>query len=159
MIKFYDVTESALKNKEYDAETLYFCRDTGALYMDSVEEGARIQIASEITVLGTENARISMLAPVPAKLYVVIESGSIYFYSNGWIKLGRREQLHFSNVLVQNGSLTITDSRIADGDTAVFVPDLSVLDLASNISASCTTGSVTVTLTADYDIPGEIIVN
>lgn len=159
LIKFYDVTESALMKKEYDAETLYFCRDTGKLFMDSVEEGARIQIASEITVLGTENDRTSMLAPVPAKLYVVLESGSIYFYANGWIKLGHKEQFHFPNVVVQNGTLTITDSRISAGDTATFVPDLSVIDLASNISVSCTTGSLTVTLTADYDIPGEVIVN
>lgn len=159
MINFYDVTESALKTKSFEAENLYFCRDTGKIFLDSIEEGARIQMASELIVLGTESARTSILAPVPEKLYVVIESGSIYIYSGSWVKLGHKEQFHFANVLVQDGTLTIEDSRITATDTATFIPDLSVIDLASDISVSCAAGSLTVTLTSDYDIPGEVIVN
>ena len=159
LIKFYDVTESALTNKKYEAESLYFCTDSKKIYLDSVESGERVQIASEIIVLGTEAERTSMLAPVPEKLYIVLESGSIYFYSSNWVKLGHKEQFHFPNVVVEGGSLKITDSRISASDTAVFVPDLSVVDLASNISVNCAAGSLTVTLTADYDIPGEVIVN
>ena len=159
LIKFYDVTESALANSPYEAESMYFCRDTGKIYVDSIKEGARVLMSSEITVLATENDRTSMLAPVPTKLYVIIESGSIYFYSGGWIKLGHKEQFHFPNVLVENGKLTITDNRISAGDTAVFIPDLSVIDLATGVSVVCANGSLTVSLTADYDIPGEVIVN
>ena len=35
MIKFYDVTESSLDRKAFEAENLYFCNDTGAIYLDS----------------------------------------------------------------------------------------------------------------------------
>ena len=159
MFKFYDTPESALANQPFAAESIYFCRDTGNLYFDSIIENARVQIR-DIIVLGTESSRTSMLAPIPNKLYCVIESGSMYIYYNGeWKKLGVGQQLHFNNICVENGSHTITDSRISASDTAQFTPDLSVEDLVSDINVVCSEGKAVITCTSDYKIYGNLIIN
>lgn len=158
MIKFYDVTENDLKNKEFEAEALYYCTDSFNVYLDSLLEGKRVKI-SDVIILSDESARSSLLAPLPNKIYCVLSTGSLYIYNNSvWNKLGA-SQFEISNVVVENGTLTVSDSRITEVNTAQFCPDLSVIDLASDISATCTRGSVTVRLTSSYPIPGVIKIN
>lgn len=159
MITFYDVAESALASKAFEAEALYFCSDTLNLYFDSPVEGSRIRMSTDIIILADENARNNILAPFPFKIYCVLSTGSLYIYNDGkWNRLGT-SQFDIHNVVVENGSLTVTDDRITEADTAQFYPDLSVIDLASNISTTCTKGSVTVNLTSSYPIPGIIKIN
>lgn len=160
MIQFYDVTESALSKAGFSEERLYFCTDTGNIYLDSMLDGRRVAIARDIIILGTENERTSMLSPVPDRLYCVIGSGSIYIHHGGvWVKLGSREQIHLNNLVVTGGNITVSDNRILAGDTAIFVPDASVADLVSSSSATCSDGSVTVSVESDYEIFGEVIIN
>lgn len=166
MIQFYDVTEAQVNNKDFEAESLYFCSDSGKIFHDSKVEQKRVQIGSEITILGTESARNDLLAPIPEKLYAVIETGKLYIYNSGsWVSLGGSTQIHFKNILLEvndaktAATLTISDNRIKATDTAEFVPDLSVVDLASAVTATCSIGKVVISATAKYDIPGEVIIN
>lgn len=156
VIKYYDIAESTLKNKSYEAGSLYCCADSGKLYLDSVLEGKRVALGTDIVICASELP----LAPIPNVLYCVLKTGIIAVYVDGaWYTFGGRPQLHFANVVVSNGTLTISDSRIIESDSAQFIPDLSVSDLASDIVATCANGSVSVSLTSNYDIPGELIVN
>ena len=156
IIQYFDITESDLENREYTGGCLYCCSDTGRVFLDSVLEGKRVKIGTDIEVCATDLP----LAPIHNTVYCVIKTGRLYIYADGeWIALGSRPQLHFKNVVVSGGTLTLTNSEILSTDTAQFIPDLSVEDLASNISAICTDGSVTVNLTSSYDIIGEVIVN
>lgn len=160
MIKYYDITEAEMEAKTIEDEAIYFCSDTGNIYFDSVTNGGRTKMSNTIIILATEAARTNLLAPIPNKLYCILQSGCLYIYSGGkWVQFGGLEKFQFNNVTVENGSLTITDSRISTLCTATFVPDLSVADLVSDISVVCSTGSLKVTLTADYPIPGTVYVN
>ena len=159
MITFYNIAENALSSKAFEAEALYFCSDTLNLYFDSPIEGIRIRMSTDTIILADENARNNILAPLPFKIYCVLSTGSLYIYTDGkWNRLGA-SQFDIYNVVVENGSFTVTDDRITDVDTAQFYPDLSVVDLASNIRATCSKGSVKVTLNSNYPIPGIIKIN
>lgn len=149
-----------MESKPIEDEAVYFCSDTGNIYFDSLTNGGRTKMSNTIIILTTETQRNNILAPIPNKLYCVLQSGCLYIYNNGnWIQFGGLEKFQFSNVVVENGSLTITDSRISTLCTATFVPDLSVADLVSDISVTCSAGSLKVTLTANYPIPGTVYVN
>ena len=155
IITYYDLTESQVKAKAYSAGSLYCCSDTGNIFLDSVLEEVRVQLATDVIICTS-----LPLAPAANKLYCNVEVGTISTYVDGeWVTLGARPQMHFGNVVISGGTLTISDSRILSTDTAVFVPDLSVADIAGTISVRVANGSVTVTSNSEYDIPGEIIVN
>ena len=156
MIKYYEITKGELENKAYEEGAMYYCYDTSDTYLDSVNNG-RISIAKDI-IISTEANK--PLAPQPERLYVMVDTGTLWIYfNNAWVQIGRKAQIHFCNVTVSGGSLVITDSRILASDTAMFVPDMSVADLCSDISVVCEEGKITVTLTSSYDIFGEVIVN
>ena len=160
MIKYYDITESQMESKAIEDEAVYFCSDTGNIYFDSITNGGRTKMSNTIIILTTETERNNLLAPIPNKLYCVLQTGCLYIYNNGsWIQFGGLEKFQFNNVVVEDGTLTITDSRISTLCTATFVPDLSVADLASDITVTCAAGSLTVKLTSDYPIPGTVYVN
>lgn len=159
MIKFYNITEEELKTKAFEAEALYYCSDTLNVYLDSPIENSRVRMSTDTIILADESARNNILAPLPYKIYCVLSTGSLYIYTDGqWNRLGA-SQFDIYNVVVENGSITISDDRITEVDTAMFYPDLSVIDLASNISAVCSKGSVKVTLSSNYPIPGIIKIN
>lgn len=159
MIKYYDITENVLESKTFERDAVYYCTDTGNIYVDSPLEGARKKMSSDVVMVGTESDRANLLAPIPYKIYCVLSSGTMYIYYNSkWNRLGAA-QFEIHNVVVDNGSLTVSDPRIISGDEAEFIPDLSVIDLVSDISATCSDGSVKVTLTSSYPIPGTIKIN
>lgn len=159
MIKFYNITESELNTKSFESEALYYCSDTLNVFIDSPLENTRVRMSTDTVILSDENARNNILAPLPYKIYCVLSTGSLYIYTDGqWNRLGA-SQFDIHNVVVEDGSLTINDDRITDVDSAHFYPDLSVVDLATSIKAVCTKGSVTVTLSSNYPIPGIIKIN
>lgn len=159
MIKYYDITESELESKEFESGSLYYCSDSGNVYLDSEKESSRKKMNNEIIVLGTESNRLGILAPLPGKLYCVLETGSMYLYNSSWVKLGSKELLIFDNILVENGTLTIQDNRIMQEYTGIFVPDLSVIDLVSYVTVTCSNGSAIIKLTSSYPIPGSLKIN
>ena len=159
MIKFYNITENDLVSKSFENEAVYFCSDTGNIYMDSPLEVERKKMSNTFIIVATESERANLLAPIPEKIYCVTESGNLYMYYNGaWIKLSGGS-LVYNNILVENGTATINDVRIAAGDEGVFSPDLSVIDLASAVSVTCINGKATVNLTSSYPIPGTLVIN
>ena len=165
-VNHIDIAENVLKNTPYKAGTLYYCYDTGNVYFDSVADGNRIKISSDMIIVSSETERLNILAPVPGKIYCVLKSGRIYISNEGsWIRLGKTNFEITDVVVKDDGSstgtkqLVIENSEIHADNTAKFVPDLSVADLATNITATCAEGSVTVVLTSSYEIPGRIIID
>ena len=160
MIKHYDLTESDVSAKPYEAEALYYCTDSKNIYFDSPTEGERIKMSSDTIIIGTEAEREKILAPIADKIYVVLDSGTLYIYSstNGWINLGGNT-FEISDVLVSGGTKTITDSRVRSTSSAEFVPDLSVADLVTSCSVACSNGSLTINISpSTYKIIGRLIV-
>jgi len=160
LIKYYDLTENDVSAKPYESEALYYCVDSKNIYFDSPTQGERIKMSSDTIIIATEDEKDRILAPITDKLYVVLDSGTLYIYSgtNGWINLsGNRFELN--NILVINGTKIISDSRIRGSSNAEFIPDLSVLDLVESCSVNCTNGSLTINVSpATYNIIGRVLV-
>lgn len=162
MIQYFDITESALEQKQFEAEAIYFCVDSGNIYVDSIAEMTRIKMASEVIFLATEQSREDILAPLPNKIYCVLESGKMYIHpSTDWIPVGGTSQVEFNNILIENGTKTITDSKIKAINTGEFIPDLSVIDLVSATAVTCSDGSAIITITSSSTcpIPGRLIIH
>ena len=158
MIKHYDLTESSVKAKPYEAEALYYCTDSKNIYFDSPTEGERIKMSSDTIILSTEAERKNILAPIADKIYIVLNSASMYVYSNKWIALNQTE-FEISNVQVSAGTATVNDSRILAGHTAKFIPDPSIADLVSSNTVTCDSGKATVTIKpTTYKFFGRLIV-
>ena len=157
MINFYDISKNELANKPFESEAVYCCNDTGEMFLDSPSSHERIQINMEVIIC----ASTLPLAPIPDKLYAVIKTGTLHAYVDGnWVNLGNRPQLHFKNVVVpKNGTLTIENYRILETDSGVFIPDLSVADLAADVNVVCSNGAVSISSTSNYDLPGVVIIN
>lgn len=158
MITYYDITEEELKNKPFESEAFYCCTDSQNIYLDSPNEKVRKRMSSDVIILANETARTSILAPIPNKLYCVIATGTMWMYTTSWNKIGGAETITFGNINVESGTLTVNDDRIKSTSVGYFYPDPAVVDLASDIAVSCADGSVTVTLTSDYDIFGTLVV-
>ena len=161
LVQYFDLPEAAIASQPFTAGALYVANDTGRIFFDSINVNARIDVANSILLITTESARSALLAPISGKLYCVLESGRMYLYADGtWYAFGTRPQIHFENIVVEkNTPLVLSDSRIIASDNAVFIPDLSVADLVTGSSCTCAAGSVTVNITADYNIIGRVIVN
>lgn len=159
MIKHYDLTESDVSAKPYEAEALYYCTDSKNIYFDSPTEGERIKMSSDTIILSTETERKNMLAPIADKIYIVLNSACMYIYSGGsWIALNQTE-FEISNVEVSSGSATVNDSRILAGHTAKFIPDPSIADLVTSSSVTCAAGSASVTVApTTYKFFGRLLV-
>ena len=90
---------------------------------------------------------------------------NIELYDNLWLfpfidqYVDYSVDLHFSNVLIENGEHTIYDNRITSSHSADFIPDLSIADEVTEIRCSCKDGSVTIKLTAPGPVAGKLIVN
>lgn len=159
MIKHYDLTESDVSAKPYEAEALYYCTDSKNIYFDSPVEGKRIKMSSDTIILSTETERKAILAPIADKIYIVLNSACMYIYSGGsWISLNQTE-FEISNVEVSSGKATVTDSRILAGHTAKFIPDPVIADLITSSSVTCSAGSASVTVApTTYKFFGRLLV-
>lgn len=160
LVKYYDITENDLKSKSYEQDALYYCSDTRNIYFDSPTKQKRIRMSSDTIILSKESDRTGIIAPIPDKLYVVLETGSMFMYSAGqWIKLSS-SQFEISNVIVKGGTLTISDSRIKAASTGEFIPDLSVADIVTSSKVTCSNGSLTITVSpSTYNIMGRVLIS
>lgn len=158
IITYYDITEETLKTKAFESGAYYCCTDSRNTYFDSPSEQARVRMSSDTIILSTETERNNLLAPIPNKIYCILDSATLYIYNGGnWYRLGKGFQ-DFANVVVENGTYTYSSSNILNTSRGIFVPDFSVEDLASNIAVTCAAGTATITLTSDYPIPGLLII-
>ncbi len=157
MIKLFDVTKEQLDSYAFDSEGFYFCSDRGEIFLDSPRTGKRESFGSSITIVATEEEKNAN--PINGKLYHVLSTNVLYAYSDGeWIIVSC-DTMTFYDILVSDGSYTVNDDRIHSAFKAVFIPDNSVKDLASNISVVCEEGKCIITLTAEYPIIGTLIIN
>lgn len=128
MIKFFDITQEQLNNKEYEAESIYFCYDTLNIYYDSISEERRIHINTIMIVLDVEAERIAILSPIPYKLYFIKENKKIYTYSdsnwyciNDYDKYLTKTVTNAENTLVLNDN---TEYRLTDiGSLTLIYPN------------------------------------
>lgn len=86
IVQFYQFTEDELNSKPFEEGALYVTNDTNRIYLDSVGGNARILISGDPIILSSEEERENLLAPIPNKLYVVLD-GNIYIYIDAWIKI------------------------------------------------------------------------
>ena len=160
MITYYDLTENDVSAKPFEEEAIYYCTDSKNIYFDSPSQSMRIKMSSDTIILDTEATRRSLLAPITDKIYVVLNSACMYIYSgNKWIALNQT-QFEIPNVKISSGSATVSDARIHDGNTGVFIPDSSVADLITSSSVACSEGSATISISpTGYKIPGRVLIN
>jgi hypothetical protein len=159
LIKHYDLTESDVSAKPYEAEALYYCTDSKNIYFDSPTEGERIKMSSDTIILSTESERKNMLAPIADKIYIVLNSASMYIYSSGkWIALNQTE-FEVSDVHIIAGGAIVMDARIMAGHTAKFIPDPSIADLVTSATVTCRSGSAVISATpTTYNFFGRLLV-
>lgn len=85
MISWNEVSaESKLADIAFTEGSLYFCADTGNMYLDSQTQGKRIGISLDIIYIDTESERESILAPIPNKIYFIKNSKKLYIYDGSW---------------------------------------------------------------------------
>lgn len=88
-----------------------FCSDTAEIYHDG-HDGMRKQI-SDIIKLNTEADRIDILAPLNNKLYLVLETNTLYRYSGNWIQLNNNHIVSFSkNTVTISSNVAYVDLGI-----------------------------------------------
>ena len=157
MVKCYDITQSSLSSKSFEAGAIYCCSDTGNVYIDSVTENERVKMSSEVVIVATD-ANLP-LAPIPDTLYIVLSTRKMYIYNNGWSSLDRPNFIIPGVTVTKNVALEVSNSDILATSTARFVPDSSVADLVTSSTATCTAGKVTVSVVSNHDITGDIYIN
>lgn len=141
--------ESMLDDKSFEEGALYFIEDTQHVYLDPVGGSERIRIANDLSILATEADKENLLAPIPGKMYFVLETSKFYIYYNDlWYSGGGSNSLRAGLIYI-NPSSTLPEgflwcdgaaySRTAypelfaaigthygagDGSTTFNVPDL-----------------------------------
>lgn len=81
--------ESMLDNKSFEEGALYFIQDTQHIYLDPIGGSKRIRIANDINILSSETDREGLLAPIPGRMYFVLETSRYYiFWGNTWYASG-----------------------------------------------------------------------
>lgn len=152
MITFFNITESMLDTIPFTEDSLYYCSDSGNVYLDSPLEGARKKMSIDTIIVDTEASRAAIIAPLPNKIYCVLETGCMYIYTGAkWNRLGTG-QFTISNVSVTlPDSKMISDSRITNVDKGEFIPDFSVADLVTSSSVTCNSGYAIISIESDAD--------
>lgn len=75
--------ESMLDDKSFEEGALYFIEDTQHVYLDPVGGSERIRIANDLSILASESDREALLAPIPGKIYFILENSKFYIYYSG----------------------------------------------------------------------------
>ena len=161
-VDFYELYESeVLASTSLKAGAFICCKDSTNMYMVPTTGGKAVKMA-ETTKFLTEAERSNILAPINGKKYFCYDAGKMWIYYNNWICINPTVQFEFdieNVVLAKTGSVVVSDNRITTSSKGTFIPDMSVADLVSGISVTCTNGSATITGTTSYDIPGTLKIN
>lgn len=161
MIKLYDLYQSQADTLPIESGNLILCRDNGNILFDTVD-GTRINMKDNIIFLSSENVRTSMLAPLPNKIYCVLDSGKMYLYDgSNWLPIGSNNFIIIPNVTLDpsnwsGNSYTVQDSRIKYFHSIQAIYDLSIQDLVDECGLSIGTvsdGSFKITCTTAPTYP------
>ena len=154
MIYLFDFYQSQVDSIPYKLGNIIFTKDTCNVYYDS-EEG-RINLKDNIRFIAKESERVSMFAPLPNKLYCVLDSGKLYIYNNEWIKIGNNSFEIIPNEMLSvdgwvDNTYTVSNELIKYFHTVKMIPDLSVEDIFINAGLNITDikdGSFIITATS-----------
>ena len=75
---------SKLSDLEVKDGQLIFVQDKNTIALDF---GGKRRLYKQIEELSTEDARLSMLAPVNGQYYFVVETGVLWTYQNDWVRI------------------------------------------------------------------------
>ena len=180
MPKFYSVPESEadiIANPVKKGALIL--TDEGNIYFDDPVEGDRRPIAKDIVILQSESERAS-INPINNRMYCVFPLGTLYvYYNNKWYKLNKSGNINLFNIVVPAGTpsgdvevdklgsfLRVDMANVSEIDTGIFIPDLSVEDLTSNIKVKCFDGYVEIYVCDNsgsgvclFDIPGNLYID
>jgi hypothetical protein len=110
--------ESMLDGKSFEEGALYFIEDTQHVYLDPVGGSERIRIASDINILASEADRENLLAPIPGKMYFVLETSKYYiFYGDTWYAGGGSNKPRAGLIYINPGSSLPEGFLWCDGAT------------------------------------------
>lgn len=161
LIKFYDITKSALEKAEFNAGVLYVCNDTKQIFLDSDNTKERMEINPSIMLVSS-----LPLAPIPNRLYCDVTNKKLYIYNvDSWIELGGGSSAHKHVYGITIDSTNKTTVEVSDCKSVwkgVFYPDDNLSDLVTSSTVTCANGSITVNIvrkntTSTYPITGEAI--
>lgn len=147
LVKHFQTIENELKSIGFNEGTLYYTTDTKRVYLDPIDEKSRICVSSDPIILNTENDRTDLLAPIPGKIYFVIETSKSYiFYNGNWYDSTHKELPDYSaedndKVLkIVDGVLTWTTM---DSDSDILKTPKIVIDALPGSTITCSNGSIT----------------
>lgn len=148
---FQDCLHSELKNFIITPGTIYFCRDTGEAYYDTLE-GIRLPVSRYIRFFEDEQDRLDFIEFDSEILYIVRASSKAYIYNGGWICINpdMHQTYYFDidNIEVPLGhdGRVVSDSRITTECTGEYVPLPSIVDVFKGATVTCTSGYATIKL-------------
>lgn len=159
IVKYYDTDQDKLASKEFDAGAIYYCTDTGDMYIDSVQKNTRIKIGGGGSLKYCSSLP---LTPEADTLYYRTNDGNLYIYTNGgWITLNTREQIRIPDVVIENGSGCVNGLFNPDTISCVFIPDSSISDVCATSSFVCAyySDKILIFTNCPYTLFGELVIN
>lgn len=117
LVNNIETIKASLNKIPVKAGQQIFCSDTMEIYHDD-HDGIRKQI-SDIIKLNTETDRKDILAPLNNKLYLVLETNTLYRYSGEWIQLNNNHIVSFSkNTVTVSSNTPYVDLGISSYDAS-----------------------------------------
>ena len=131
IVKHYSILEDELQSKPFEEGALYVTKDTNRIYFDLVGEVSHTLISADPIILSTESDRESILAPIPNKLYFVLESKSIYLHCSGEWYNTSLSYTHPNYTAKSSGlyKITVDDTGHVSDTTAVTKSDITALGI------------------------------
>ena len=165
MIDFYQLNESEVLNSNGKLAKGSFicCKDSSNIYIvPSNENATPVKLSDTIKIL-KDSERRNLLTPINEKMYFCYDTGKMWVYYNDWYCItADNNSFDIDQVILEkpasgsSASVTVEDDRIKAGTTAEFVPDPVYADLVSDITATVSSGTVTITATTNYTIQGTV---
>lgn len=118
ILNYYHISdESILDTKEFEPGSIYFCVSTGRLCLDTITGNHRVWVNENYIILSTETDREGLTNPIHDKLYIVLDSKSVYLYHNNeWSKLSSDNNSTINSTEVENIVNNILEEYKNNGD-------------------------------------------
>lgn len=147
IVKYFQTIENNLKSIGFNEGTLYYTTDTKRVYLDPIDEESRICVSSDPIILNTENDRTDLLAPIPEKIYFVLESSKIYvFYNGNWYNSSYKELPNYSTE-DNDKVLKVVDGALKwatiDSDSGILKAPKLIINALPGSTITCSNGSIT----------------
>ena len=142
IVKPYQILEDELQSKPFDGGSLYLTKDTNRLYIDFIGGQSHTLISADPIILSTESERENILAPIPNKLYIVLDTKSIYIYNDSkWYNFASTSSNSaFSNIKIGDKIIraSVDTTLELDSNTIELIPDIENNSIILNINQATT---------------------